>query len=96
MTYSWLQSGRWRYATHPPVFHPTQQARVWPSARAFGLGMEGGPTWFLMDSARGRGQPLQPDRERDRGSRTASAELGFGRSASGRGLSDTQRLCQTT
>ena len=44
----------------------------------------------------GGGQTTQLDHEGDRGSRTGSAKLGFGRSASRRGLSDTQRLCQTT
>ena len=42
----------------------------------------------------GGGQPPQLDHKRDRGSRTGSAELGFGSSASRRGQSDTQQLCQ--
>ena len=67
------------YAILPSDFHRMQQAGVWLSAQASDLGTEGGATWFPMDSAGGGGQTQQVDHNRDRGSRTGSAELGFGR-----------------
>ena len=51
--------------------------------------MGGSPTWFPMDSAGGVKHYDSTMRE------TEGAELGLLNSAS-RGLSDTQRLCQTT
>ena len=44
----------------------------------------------------GGAKPRQLSHERDRGSITGSAELGFGRWALHRGQSNTQRLSQTT
>ena len=82
---------------HPSAWFPTDSA-------CGGVAIGSGPwsrhgRWSHLVShgfSRGGGQPLRLNHESDRGSRTGSAERSFGRSASRRSLSDTQRRSKTT
>ena len=79
LTYNWWQSGHWRQATDPLGSQGIQRAGVWPSARVSGLSMDGGPTWFPMDSAGGGGVNHPDSTMRE----TEGAELCPPNSASG-------------